>query len=85
MCLDKPNPISFTKYLNTLNDVYNNIDDYNPKSTDISTNKKYQAIANDLFIRCIKLKYLLYLSQILFSCFERSQIKFYTLSNNENL
>ena len=55
MCLDKPNPISFIKYLNTLNDVYNNIDDYNPKSTDISTNKKYQAVANDLFIRCIKL------------------------------
>ena len=55
MCLDKPNPISFIKYLNTLHDVYNNIDDYNPKSTDISTNKKYQAVANDLFIRCIKL------------------------------
>ena len=43
MCLDKPNPISFLKYSNTLNDVYNNIDDYNPKSTDLSTNKKFHS------------------------------------------
>ena len=48
-------PTAFIKHSNTMDDVYNNIDDYNPKRkrkvlivfddtiVDIMTNKKYQA------------------------------------------
>ena len=50
-----------------MDDVYNNIDDYNPKRTrkilivfddmiaDIMTNKRFQAIIKELFIRWRKL------------------------------
>ena len=50
-----------------MNDVYENIDDYNPNRkrkiliifddmiVDIMTNKKFQAIIKELFIRCRKL------------------------------
>ena len=50
-----------------MDDVYNNIDDYNPKRkrknlivfddmiADIMTNKRFQAITKKLFIRCGKL------------------------------
>ena len=50
-----------------MNDVYGNIDDYNSKRkrkiftvfndmiADIMTNKKFQAIIKELFIRCRKL------------------------------
>ena len=50
-----------------MDDVYNNIDDYNLKRkrkvlivfddmiADIITNKKFQAIIKELFIRCSKL------------------------------
>ena len=31
MCLDKPNPKAFIEYSNTMKDVYNNVNDYNPK------------------------------------------------------
>ena len=31
MYLDKPNPKAFIKYSNTMDDVYNNINYYNPK------------------------------------------------------
>ena len=59
-------PRAFIEYSNTMNDVCNNIDDYNPKRnkkilivlddmiTDINTNKKFQAIVKELFIRCRK-------------------------------
>ena len=52
MCLDKPNPKTFIEYSNTLDDVYNNVNDYNSKRkrkmftffdvmiADINTNKK---------------------------------------------
>ena len=52
---------------NTMDDVYNNIDDYNRHRkrnilivfddmiADIMTNKKFQAIIKELFIRCRKL------------------------------
>ena len=58
---------AFTKYSNTMDDVSNNIDDYNSKRkrkvlivfddmiADIMTNKKFQAIIKELFIRCRKL------------------------------
>ena len=50
-----------------MDDIYNNIDDYNPTSkrkilfgfddtiADIMTNKKFQAIIKELFIKCRKL------------------------------
>ena len=55
---------AFTECSNTMNDVYENIDDYNPSRkrkvlivfvdmiADIMTNKKFQAIVKELFIRC---------------------------------
>ena len=60
-------PTAFIKYSNTTDDVYNNIDDYNPKRkrkilivfddmiADIMTHKRFQTIIKELFIRCRKL------------------------------
>ena len=60
-------PSAFTEYSNTIDDVYNNTDDYNPKRkrkilivfddmiADIMNNKIFQAIIKELFIRCRKL------------------------------
>ena len=95
-------PSAFIKYLNTLDNVYNNIDDYNPKRkikvlivfddmiANVMTNKKFQAIIKELFIRCRKLNTsLVFITQsriyhtYLPFCSKRSQIKLYTLSNNE--
>ena len=76
-------------------DVYNNIEDYNSKRSrkilivfddmivDIMTYKRFQAITKELFIRCRKLNISEYIS-VLFFCSKRSQIKLYTLPNNEN-
>ena len=59
---------AFIECSNTMDDVYENIDDYNPNRkrkiliifhdmiVDIMTNKKFQAIIKELFIRCRKLK-----------------------------
>ena len=55
------------EYSNTMNSVYNNIDDYNPKRnrkiliifddmiSDKNTNKKFQFMVKELFNRCRKL------------------------------
>ena len=60
-------PSAFIEYSNTMDDVYSNIDDYNSKRkrnilivfddmiADIMTNKHFQAIIKELFIRCRKL------------------------------
>ena len=60
-------PNAFTKYSDTMDDVYENIHDYNSSRkrkilivfddmiADIMTNKKFQAIIKELFIRCRKL------------------------------
>ena len=60
-------PSAFIECSNTMADVYNNIDDYNLKRkrkilivfdnmiADIMTNKKFEAIIKELFIRCRKL------------------------------
>ena len=57
----------FIEYSSTMDDVYKNIDDYNPNRkrkilivfddmiADIMTNKKFQSIIKELFIRCRKL------------------------------
>ena len=67
MCLDKPNPKVFIEYSNTMDDVFNNIDDCNLKRkrkistvfngmiAGISTNNKFQPIVKKLFFRCRKL------------------------------
>ena len=61
------NPNAFIECSNTMDDVYENIDDYNSSRrrkilivfdemiADIMTNKKFQAIIKELFIRCRKL------------------------------
>ena len=64
----------------TMDDVYSNIDDYNPKRNrnilivfddmiaDIITNTKFQAIIKDLFFRCRKFNIsLLFITQSYFS------------------
>ena len=60
-------PTAFIEYSNTMDVVYKNIDDYNPKRkrknlivfddmiADFMTNKKFQAIIKELFITCRKL------------------------------
>ena len=58
---------AFIECSNTMDDVYENINDYNPNRrrkilivfddmiADIMTNKKFQAIIKELFIRCRKI------------------------------
>ena len=60
-------PNAFIEYSNTMDDVFENIDDYNTKRkrrilivfddmiAAIMTNKKFQSIVKELFIRCRKL------------------------------
>ena len=59
-------PKAFIEYSAYMDNVYNNIDDYNPNRnremlsvfddmiTDIMTNKKFQVIIEELLIRCRK-------------------------------
>ena len=93
-------PTAFVEYSNTMDDVYGNIDDYNPKRkrknlivfddiiADIMTSKRFQARIKELFIRCRKLNTsLVYITQSYFGVqkeIKLNQTKFYTLSNNEN-
>ena len=60
------NPNAFIECTNTMDEVYDNIDDYNSNRrrkilivfdliADIMANKKFQAMIKDLFIRCRKL------------------------------
>ena len=73
-------PNTFIECSNTLHDVYENIDDYNPSRkrkilivfddmiANIMTNKKFKAIIKDLFIRCRKLNIsLVFITQSYFS------------------
>ena len=70
---------AFTECSNTMNDVYANIDNYNPKRkrkilivfddmiADIMTNKKFQSIIKELFIRCRKINItLVFITQSLY-------------------
>ena len=77
------NPHAFIECSNTMDDVYENINDYNPfrkrkkiivfddMIPDIITNKKFQAIINELFIRCRKLNISLVLSCSLIFLFQK--------------
>ena len=71
---------AFIECSNTMNDIYENIDDYNPNKNrktliifddiiaDIMANKKFQSIIKDLFIRCRKPNIsLVFISQFCFS------------------
>ena len=61
------NPNAFIECSNTMDDAYEDIDNYNPKRNkkvlivfdvmiaDIMTNKKFEAIIKESFIRCRKL------------------------------
>ena len=67
------NPNVFIECSNTMDDVYEKINDYNPirkrkklfffddMIADIMTNKRFEAIIKRLFIRCRKLNILLFL------------------------
>ena len=74
------------EYCNTMDDVYKNIDDYNSNRkrkilivfddmiADIMTNKKFQAIIKELFIRCRKINIsLVFITQSYFSVPENAQ------------
>ena len=73
------NPNAFIESSKTMNDVYENINDYNPirkrkklivfdvMIVDIMSNKKFQAIIKELFIRCRKLNVSLFITQSYFS------------------
>ena len=79
-----------------MDDVYNNIHDYNPNKKRkililfdemlayIITNHILQAIIKELFFRCRKLNISLTFIIILFFCSKRLKIKIYTLRNNED-
>ena len=71
---------AFIECSNTMDDVYENINDYNPirkrkklivfddMIADIMTNRRFQAIIKELFIRCRKLNILLvFITQSYFS------------------
>ena len=74
------NPNAFIESSNSVDDVYENINNYNPSRkrkivivfddmiADIMTNKKFQAIIKELFIRCRKLNIsLVFITQSYFS------------------
>ena len=71
---------AFTECSSTMDDVYENIDEYNPNRqrkilivfddmiAGIMTNKKFQAIIKELFIRCRKMNAsLVFITQSYFS------------------
>ena len=72
-------PSASIEYSNTMDDVYKNIDDYNPKRkgkilillddtiAEIMTNKNFQALVKELFIRCRNLNiFLVFITQSYF-------------------
>ena len=76
----KNDPNAFIECSNTTDDVYENIDSYNPNRkrnifsafddmiADIMRNKKFQALIKELFIRCRKLNIsLVFITQSYFS------------------
>ena len=87
----------FIEHSNNMDDIYNNIDDYNPTRkrkvlivfddmiADIMANKKFHAIIKKLFIRCRKLNIsLVFITQSYLSVPKEVRIKFYALLDHEN-
>ena len=75
-----------------MDDVYKNIDDYNPNrrrkilivfhdmTADIMTNKKFQSLIQELFIRCRKLNIsLVFINQCYFSVPKHVRLNYKTL------
>ena len=90
-------PNAFIECSNTMDNVFDNIDGYNPNRkrkilivfddmiADIMTNKKFQAIIKELFVSCRKVNILLVFKiQSYFCCSKRCEIKFNTLFDHEN-
>ena len=88
---------AFIECSSTMDDVYKNIDDYNPTTTrkilivfddiiaGIMSNKKFQAVVKELLMRCRKLHIsLVFITQSLSFCSKRCQIKFNSLFDYEN-
>ena len=80
-------PKAFLEYSNTMDDIYNNIDDYNSSRktkilfvfddmiADIMTNKKFQTIIKELFFRCRKLDTsLVFITQSYFSVLKKVRL-----------
>ena len=77
------NPNAFIECSNTMDDVYENINDYNPIRkrkkiivfdeiiADITDNRKFQAIIKELFVRSRKLNISLFLSLNLIFLFQK--------------
>ena len=88
-------PNAFIDCSNSMDDVYENIHDYDSGRkrkilivfddmiADIMTNKKFQTIIKELYIRCRKYFACFYYS-IFFFCSKRCKIKFNTLFDYEN-
>ena len=89
-------PTAFIECSNTMDDIYENIDDYNANRrrkilivfddmiADIMTSKKFQSILKELFIRCRKLNISLLYITVLFFRTKRRKTKFNTLFYHEN-
>ena len=90
------NPNAFIKCSNTMDDVYENINNYNSIRKRKKTNcfwwhdcryydKRFQAIIKELFIRCRRLNIsLVFSTQSYFSVPKRCKIKYNTLFYHEN-
>ena len=88
---------AFIEYSNTMDNFYENIDDYNLSRkikilivfdgiiADIMTNKKFKSIIKKLFIRCRKFNIsLVFITQSYFFCPKRRKIKSNALFDYEN-
>ena len=87
--------LTFIECSNTMNDVniLMIIDDYNPNRkrkilivfddmiADVMTNKKFQAVIKELFIRCRKLNISLLFITVLSACSKRREIKLFDHEN----
>ena len=86
---------AFIECSNTMDDVYENIVDYNPSRKrknliafddmvpNIMTNKKFQAIIKELFIRCRKLNISLVFITLSYFSVPKCEIKFNALFDYE--
>ena len=84
---------AFIDYSNTMDDVYDNIDHYNPNRkrkvliifddmiADIMTNKKFQSVIKELFIRCRKIN----ISLVFITCFYSTHYFIMKINNKREL
>ena len=89
------NQKAFLECSDTMGNINNNTDDYNPDRkifitfddliAGIMINKHFQSVLKELFIRCRKLSIsLVFMTQSLFFCSKRCQIKLNSLFNRKN-